>query len=223
MNCLIHLFGLMFAQLLASVEPLEMGEIYHLSGKVTGGAKNVSVFLDHFPHFPKSNCAVDLELCIDPLCVHRTEEVQTKLPNGIASSKDYYETYEFWVHLNDTSRPKYYRLIFCWGDEKRDEDIYLPAAERNNGTEFIVSNRKDQVVDIEMKESAFSTEKLFHCSFKLKENPTVQTLYNAETFWYLQDKNPKEDTLMKKKFLEDLAQEIKNFKSENPAVELKMR
>uniref|UniRef100_A0A915KK70 Uncharacterized protein n=1 Tax=Romanomermis culicivorax TaxID=13658 RepID=A0A915KK70_ROMCU len=37
------------------------------------------------------------------------------------------------------------------------------------------------------------------------------------------EEDPKEETLIKKKFLEDLAQKIKNFKSENPAVELKMR
>uniref|UniRef100_A0A915JQG9 Uncharacterized protein n=1 Tax=Romanomermis culicivorax TaxID=13658 RepID=A0A915JQG9_ROMCU len=42
MGCLILWFGFVLAQLLATVA---MGQIYHVSGKVTGGPENVSILL----------------------------------------------------------------------------------------------------------------------------------------------------------------------------------
>uniref|UniRef100_A0A915IUG7 Phosphatidylinositol-glycan biosynthesis class X protein n=1 Tax=Romanomermis culicivorax TaxID=13658 RepID=A0A915IUG7_ROMCU len=159
----IYIFGLMFAQLLESLEPQETAQTYHISGKVTGGVKNVSVFLDRFPN---RHCAIDLELCIDPLCRNMSEQVQTKSPNETASSEDYYETYEFWTQLNVTSQPEYYHLIFCWEGMKRDSVILLPPVDVNNGTKIMVPIKTDQVVDIEMKKSTFPNEEPFHCSFK---------------------------------------------------------
>uniref|UniRef100_A0A915IQ36 Uncharacterized protein n=1 Tax=Romanomermis culicivorax TaxID=13658 RepID=A0A915IQ36_ROMCU len=41
MGYFIYTFGLMFAQLLESSEPQETAQIYHMSGKLTGGVKNL--------------------------------------------------------------------------------------------------------------------------------------------------------------------------------------
>uniref|UniRef100_A0A915JSH9 Uncharacterized protein n=1 Tax=Romanomermis culicivorax TaxID=13658 RepID=A0A915JSH9_ROMCU len=80
--------------------------------------------------------------------------------------------------------------------------------------------------NLQLKQCEFainSSHQMHIFVFVVKENPTVRTLYENADVFPLEKEDPKEDTLMKKKFLEDLAQEIKNFKSENPAVELKMR
>uniref|UniRef100_A0A915JPC6 Secreted protein n=1 Tax=Romanomermis culicivorax TaxID=13658 RepID=A0A915JPC6_ROMCU len=92
MGCLILWFGFVLAQLLASVA---MGQIYHVSGKVTGGPKNLSIVL--YSYDRSKDCIYMVELCMDRLCKKKVDQVRTKLPNGTVSSKDYYETYEFWI------------------------------------------------------------------------------------------------------------------------------
>uniref|UniRef100_A0A915JLG5 Uncharacterized protein n=1 Tax=Romanomermis culicivorax TaxID=13658 RepID=A0A915JLG5_ROMCU len=145
--------------------------VYHVHGKVTGGAKNVYVTLQlHFLTKPLLNfnpttlqnqhstlVEETIKVCTDPSCTNKVEHVRTKVPDGIEASDEYYETYEFWANNIDLPGQSY-QLIF--GREEYNRQVVPMAFYKivregsiSGDDKGEITTKEDQVVNVKMEKS----------------------------------------------------------------------